>query len=201
MTQVEFDRVGEASTYICDFLESRLPNGGLSSKDRLSLAGDLTSIWAESVKTVRPGLGSGAHIASLRWVIRDDDLKLLDSILDGLKASAGAGFFILAGRTVTGSTVAAVSILAAFLKLAYNALTKGAILSPRDYSVIATLFNETNGLTEKEILDRLLSSEPNWTAEQVTECVVKLTRLPSGSGKVTLVWKSDDDGRWRVTGV
>jgi transposase-like protein len=37
-------------------------------------------------KTVQEIASKPAHIAALRWVIRDDDLKLLDSILDGLKA-------------------------------------------------------------------------------------------------------------------
>jgi len=136
----------------------------------------------------------------LRWVIRNDDLKLLDSVLDGLKTSAGAGFFVLGGLTVTGLTVATAGLFAGFLKLAYNAVSKGAILSSRDYSLIAALFGQSAGLTDQEILDRLIATEPGWTIEDVRERLTMLGETPSRSGKISLVWKSTD-ARWRTAGV
>jgi len=200
MGRTEFDSADTAIAHVSDILGRQL-SAMAPTQPALSLvARDLLSIWAEPVETVQPGRSRPAHIAALRWVIRDDDLKLLDSILDGLKASAGAGFFILGGLTVTGTTVAAVSLLAGTLKLTYNAISKGVTLSARDYSVIAALFGQSGGLTDQEILDRLLTAEPNWTLEQVREHLVALGEMPSRTGKISLIWKSSD-ARWRTAGV
>jgi hypothetical protein len=75
---------------------------------------------------------------------------------------------------VTGTAVAAAGLLAGTLKLTYNAISKGATLSARDYSVIAALLGQSDGLAEQEILDRLSLSESNWTVEQVRERLVAL---------------------------
>jgi hypothetical protein len=200
MARMEFDSADRAIAHVSGFLGRRFSELPPSQATLPLTARDLLSIWAEPEETVQPGRSRPAHIASLRWVNRDDDLKLLDSILDGLKASAGAGFFILGGLTVTATAVAAAGLLAGILKLAYNALSKGAILSPRDYSVIAALFGQTSGLTDQQILDRLLSSEQDWTLEQVREHLEALGEIPSRSGKISLVWKSTN-GRWRTAGV
>jgi hypothetical protein len=200
MGRIEFDSADKAIAHVSDFLGRQLAETTPTPSGLSLAARDLLAIWAQPVETVQPGRSRPAHVAALRWVIRDDDLKLLDSILDGLKASAGAGFFILGGLTVTGTAVAAAGILAGTLKLAYNAASKGATLSASDYSVIAALFGQSVGLTDQEILDRLSTSEPNWTIDQVRERLAALGEMPSRSGKVSLVWKAAD-GRWRTAGV
>lgn len=200
MGRMEFDSADEAIAHVSEFLRRQL-SAVTATPSGLSLAArDLLSIWAQPVETVQPGRSRPAHIAAFRWVIRDDDLKLLDSILDGLKASAGAGFFIFGGLTMTGTAVVAAGILAGTLKLAYNAVSKGAMLSARDYSVVAALFGQSGGLTDQEVLDRLSDSESNWTIDQVRERLAALGEMPSRSGKISLVWKAPDD-RWRTTGV
>ncbi len=200
MGQIEFDSADKATAHISDLLRRQLSVTDPTSSAFPLAARDLLSIWAQQAETVQPVRGRPAHIAALRWVIRDDDLKLLDAILDGMKASAGAGFFILGGLTVTGTAAAAAAIFAGMLKLAYNALSKGATLSVPDYSVIAVLFAQSGGLTDQEILDRLSTSEPNWTIDQVRERLAALGEIPSRSGKISLVWKGAD-GRWRTAGV
>jgi hypothetical protein len=200
MEQIEFNSAEKVTEYVSNFLRQRFPKTSLPPEALSLVARDMSPIWEELSETVRPARSRPAHVASFKWVIRNDDLKLLDSVLDGLKASAGVGFFILAGVTVTGGTVAAAGILAGFLKLAYNAASKGAILSTRNYSIIATLFGQPAGLTDQEILDRLLTTEPSWTIEEIREGLTMLSEIPSRSGKISLVWKSAD-AQWRTTGV
>jgi hypothetical protein len=38
-------------------------------------------------------------VKRFRWVVRNDDLNLVDGILEGLRGSASAGFFLAAGVT------------------------------------------------------------------------------------------------------
>jgi hypothetical protein len=200
MEQAEFNRAEDAIAYISEFLSRRLQDRSLSAGVSLLVAQDLVSIWAKPAETINPRRSSPAHLADLNYVIRNDDLKLLDSTLDGLKASAAAGFFILAGVGITGTAVATVGMLAGFLKLAYNAVTKGAILSKHNYSILAALFGEPAGLTDQAILDRLLTTEPDWTIEGIRDGLTMLTEVPSRSGKIAMVWKSTD-ARWRTTGI
>lgn len=200
MEAVEFDKNEDASAYLAGFLATRLSDSSVSSGSIPLLAQDLLSVWAVPVETVRPPNVRPAHIAGLKWVIRDEDLKVLDSILDGVKASAGAGFFAMAGITAVPHVVAGVGITAAFLKLAYNAVTKGVRLSPEDYSILATVIGKPSGLLAEEIYDRLAKVEPNWTVEAISQRLTSLTEIPNKSGKIALVWKSADN-RWRTTGV
>jgi hypothetical protein len=132
-------------------------------------------------------------------VIRDDDLKVLDTILDGLKASAGAGFFVLADLKPTATVVAAAGLLAGLVKLAYNAVSKGVVLSPADYSLLAILSKHRDGLSEEQLLDKLQQTSPDWTAEKVAAALVDLSEAASRSGKIALAWKSA--GKWRLAGV
>ena len=200
MEQAEFDSSDKATECLSDLLTSKLSGTSPSAIPVDLVAQDLLSIWASPLETVQPGRSRPAHIAGLRWVIRNDDLKLLDSILDGLKASAGAGFFLLGGLTMTGTAVAAAGLLAGFLKLAYNASSKGAILDARDYSVIAAMFGHPAGFTKEEILERLSVKEPDWTIDEVGKHLDRLSETPSRSGKIALVWKSADE-KWRTAGV
>ncbi len=196
--------VFNASTDVEGFLSAHIAGtqlgAALPASDCALLARELAPLWHEAVDTVRSPHARPAHVAGLRWVIRDEDLKLFDTILDGVKTSAGAGFFVLAGLTPIGATAAAIGIAAAFLKLIYNARKKGAFLSERDYSLIATLLSEPAGLTEEEILVRLSSAESGWTVAMVRESLAALADVSTASGRVSMVWKSAD-GRWRTAGL
>ncbi len=202
MEQVEFNSTDEATEYVADFLRNRLPETSLPPDLPSLVAQNLLPMWAKPAETVQPVRGRPAHVTRFRWVIRNEDLKLLDSVLDGLKASAAVGFFLIPAVSAAAALAAAAGIFAGLLKLAYNVVIKGAILSARNYSIIAALFNRPDGLTDQEILDQLIVAEPKlvWTIEDVREGLTMLSEIPSRSGKISLVWKSTD-GRWRTTGV
>src|SRR5271165_1358003 len=104
MGQLEFQDREKTTRYVSEFLQDRF-SGKLEVETCDSLARELITLWREpDPSAVRPPGARGAHVAAFRWVIRDDDLKVVDSILDGLKASAGAGFFVVAGVVGTAIT-------------------------------------------------------------------------------------------------
>jgi len=200
MTTDEYVDMDEAVMLITTHVQKKLADIGASSEFMPTVAGDLLSLWEEEVETVRVPGSRPTHIAALKWVIRNDDLKILDTVLDGLKASSGAGFFVLADRSISASIVAAAGLFAGVVKLAYNAVSKGVVLSSRDYSIIAALFDQDDGLTKEDLLSRLLLTQSNWTIDDVQTGLASLSETPSRNGKIQLVWKSADD-RWRTTGV
>lgn len=199
MSVREYTNADEVIVLIASHLAGKLsalptPPGAM----RLT-ATELSTIWSEPIQSVRPPGSRPAHIAALRWVIRDDDLKILDTILDGLKASAGAGFFVLADLKPTAAVVAAAGLLAGLVKLAYNAVSKGVVLSPPDYSMLAVLSKHGDGLSEEQLLEKLLQTGSDWTPEKIAAGLVNLSEAASRSGKIALAWKSA--GKWRLAGV
>ncbi len=200
MTQHEFQEEEDAVNYVvASFKEG--PTALTISEGLLpQLAREVVAMWIAPEETIQPRWSRPAHIAKFKWVIRDEDLKLLDSILDGMKAAAGANFFVLASSSLSGGTVAAVGIFACFLKLAYNARKKGVSLDPRAYSVFEVLSERRVGLTDKEILVALVEKDPSWTFEDVHRTLNTLSEAESSSGKIQLVWKKSDE-TWRLNGV
>jgi hypothetical protein len=194
----EFTRADDVIAFVASHLEGRLSD--LPTSANAAAAEQLSSIWSQPIQSVRPPGGRPAHIAALRWVIRDDDLKVLDTVLDGLKASAGAGFFVLTDLKPTAVVVAAVGLLAGVVKLAYNAASKGVVLSPDDYSIISALLKHKDGLTEEQLLEELRPADPGWTPEKTRSELARLAEAPSRSGKIALVWKTPDS-KWRTTGL
>src|SRR5258705_12288435 len=106
MTAGEYTSADEAGKFIALYLRQKVADNVPSSEAYKALAADLLSLWMEKVETVRPPGSRPAHVAALKWVIRDDDLKILDTVLESLKASAGAGFFVFANIPFTSTMVA-----------------------------------------------------------------------------------------------
>ena len=100
-------------------------------------------------------------VKSRRWVIRDDDINVLTTIADGVKAAASGGVLGLLGsvhdlgsltsdsrRAVVG---AAVSTFVAVLVLARRIARKGAVLTPDQLRVLCVL-KSSNGLSREELV-------------------------------------------------
>ena len=200
MTPGEYMIADEAVTVIALYISQKMADSALPSGLYDVIAADLLPLWMKKAATVHPPGSRPTHVAALRWVIRDDDLRILDTVLDSLKVSAGAGFFVLPNIASTATIVAAAGLFTGIVKLAYNATSKGVALSPHHYSIISTLFGQRDGLTDEDLLSRLLRSQDDWTIDGVRAGLATLSEAPSRSGKIALVWKSADD-RWRTTGV
>src|SRR5688572_5653618 len=102
-----------------------------------------------------PPPGAAAFMMPVtRWIVRDDDLKLLEALIDGCKAGAAAGFFMpsVAATAVTTSTT---GIVTALLKLGRQAWRKGRRLTPLQFAVLGAIKSRRDGLAEPEVLPQV----------------------------------------------
>lgn len=189
-----FDNRDAAAAWVVASLRS---SDWLTVEDRALIASELLPLWQAPLDTVRPARGRPAHVAAFHWVIRDDDLKLLDSIIEGIKVAATAGFFLVPlGSTALGVAVA--GLATAFLKVAYNAWTRGVKLTPKDYALFASLKQSQAGVTVEDLAVKFGSQDEAWTPDAVRAGLTRLMEAPSPSGRIGLVWQTE--GRWRVAG-
>jgi hypothetical protein len=138
-------------------------------------------------------------IPVVRWVIKDDDLKLIEALTDGFKAGAAAGF--LAGQPVKGAVAGGVvGIVAAAVKLGRQIAKKGRRLSRLEYSVIAALNGIDVGLTESQLLTWLVA-QSSYTAGEIQGAIKRLEAIALPDGTVTALISRDADGKLRVAGI
>jgi hypothetical protein len=95
-----FETPESARKAISDNVISRL---GLEAANVDAIVDAVLPIWEEAQQIVRAPGAKGLQIPAIRWVIPDDDLRLFDAILDGVKAAAGTGFFFLAVQSPSPS--------------------------------------------------------------------------------------------------
>jgi hypothetical protein len=90
-------------------------------------------------------------IPGIRWVIKDSDLALFNSIIDSVKAAVPAG--LLAGSVTQGAILgSALGVMVIVLKSAHRALKKGVILTPLQYEVLVALRSTAPSGVEKHQL-------------------------------------------------
>jgi hypothetical protein len=197
------DRVFETSESAITVIRAHLAtHSKLMGAELDAIAEGLLPTWEDRQAVVRPPGTSALMIGSLRWVIRDDDLRLLDSILDGLAVSAGAGFFLLPKVPLTEALSAVVGIVVALVKLGQQIRLKGIWLQPSEYAVLATLHHAgQSGLSDLTLLSSLNRQRKHWTRKTLSRQLEILTDKPANDGtKVALVYKFAD-GRWRTSGI
>ena len=148
----------------------------------------------------RPPGASPALVRHARWVIRDDDLKLLDALLDGVKASASAGFFHSLDVKDPTKWASLAAILAALFKIIQQATTKGARLDARYFQVVAEL-HSSDGLKRDQLLARLRAHDSTWTSEELDSVLQRLSKYPTRDGS-TRAFVSERPGEvWSAAGV
>jgi hypothetical protein len=187
----------EALRRVIGALEVKLEGLLPSAVPAHDLAAELMPLWKRPTETIAAPGSRPAWLPG-KIVVRDEDLKLLDAVLDGLKASVGVGFF-LSGAPAVASATAATGIAAVLIKLIYNAAMKGVALNGRSHAVLAALAAHRGGLTAVEIAELLAPDDPTLNTAAVNEILIGLSAAPARSGKVALVWEAS--GRWRTTGV
>lgn len=142
--------------------------------------------------------GLGFIIPRYRWIIRDDDLKLLDAVSEGFKSAGAAGFFF---HAVHGGPLASAigGIVVASVRLVRQARNKGAIVSPAELRILIVLKTNPDGLTPPEVAAILSQSVPTTDAD-VRQVLNRLAKYAVGDGSTTPFVAEDGDGRWRVNG-
>lgn len=144
----------------------------------------------------RPRGGLGMVVG--RYVIRDDDLSLLDALRAAVLAAAPTSFFLDAPTTasVTG-------LLAAVVTVADRLRRKGARLGPIPLHVLMCLRASPRRLSAAEVAHRLnaASDDRPWTVDEAERELVGLQSVPLGDGSVASLVSRDADGRWATAGV
>lgn len=165
------------------------------------LAADLLPLWKEQ-PSAAPAPGSLGALLPARYVIPDHDLKIVETCVSVLTATAGANYFLpQLGGAAKGLAAPITGIIVAVLKLAYN-LRLAVRLEARDFAVVALLSRaRADGMSSAALLDALRRSWPDLTEQKLESSLKAMTACATVSGtKTTLVWR-DEAGIWRANGV
>jgi hypothetical protein len=134
----------DAEKECVDFLASRFAQVGVPRDAIKAYVEHSDEVKRVETPTAPPGGFPVLLPKSL--AIRDDDLKILDALIDGLKAAAGAGFFLLV-FTGPQATAAIAGVLMAGARLIRQLWTKSVSLSPDDHRILFILKSpSTNSL-------------------------------------------------------
>ncbi len=129
------------------------------------------------------------------WVIRDDDLALVDSLWAGVTAAAGANFI---QHSLSASAL--VGIVAAVFKTVRKAVRKGVSLGPLQFCLLLGLRRSSRGLTVSETTAWVNmaagSDSADLTEDSIREELNALTRVRLDDGSVAALAMEDHEGRW-----
>jgi biotin operon repressor len=131
-------------------------------------------------------------VKGLKWVIRDDDLKLFDAFIKAVSAAAAAGFFMKADIPATAMT----SLVTTVCTLVYNVARKGAKLTDAQCQTLLALKAHNAAVTES-----VLASELGISEAEVGETLSHLKAVRLADGTVVAIVAQDGGKRWMAAGV
>ena len=97
-------------------------------------------------------------IPRINWIIKNEDLQLIDSLLEGLKTAAGVSFFMAPSIDSSKTWPAIIGIFSTVFKLARNVKNKSKIIDSTNFKILLLLKLDKDGL-ELNYLHYLLNSE------------------------------------------
>jgi hypothetical protein len=142
-------------------------------------------------------VAEGLTISGLKWVIKNDDLDLLDCASKGFLA--GTGMYAATSGSAFATAIA--GGIAAVFKVCRQAIRKGAFLDPLQFKALAIL--KRVGPCEIEQLVTELNAvrsedEEPWQAETATSELVRLSKTRLSDGSLARLVDQDGEGRWSV---
>jgi hypothetical protein len=184
------------------FLQSRVPLSREAWSDGKvgALFSDLGIIAKEPIEEPPPPGGYPYLAKRFRWVIRNDDLNLLDCILEGLRGTASAGFFLAAGVSAPAEWGAVVGLVAGLFKICRSVLLRGQQLSPDLFAVLIALKNG-GPATADELTGRLLKTDPKWSTATIQGILDALKAVPMSDGTVRQLVSKGYNEQWQVSGL
>jgi len=163
---------------------------------------ELLVLWKKQDEAA-PTPGKHGAFLPFRYVIPDQDLKLLETVTSVLTTAAGVGFLLpeLGYDPKKGVTAAVTGVIVALVKLTQN-LQLSVHLDDRDYTLVALLSRGgAKGLSVGDLFKTLKHRFPNITNEIVSARLNALMTCATIKGtKSALTWKDADD-MWHVNGV
>jgi hypothetical protein len=145
--------------------------------------------------------GPTAERLKFRWVIRDDDLNLLSSILSGAKSTGGVAAlkFIFGGISMAPAMLAA--IVATVFVFIYKARKKGVTLTDLQFQIVRALKSSKTGMSVDQI-GKWLSWAKRKTSRRMIEATLnELTKVRLKDGTVVPLVTQDAHGLWSATGI
>jgi len=133
----------------------------------------------------------GFSLRLRNWVIRPDDLKLLETLKTTLIAFASANF-VISQVPVSGLT----SIAIGLLEILWKSYRKGAHITSQQVQVMALLEQATAPVFVGDLVKYLqIVKGEEWTEALVREVLSQLQQVHSRSGLISFV-ESTSDNRW-----
>jgi hypothetical protein len=136
-----------------------------------------------------------------RWMIRDQDLNLIDGIGAILEGTAtGVALGLTTGSLGYGMIAPALAVLTNMVKLAINMRNKGVTLDNEDFLIMTALRDHPSGASVVQLQEALGKHFHDKASEDIEVRLERLARYPARAGQIELAWK-DADGVWRTKDV
>lgn len=167
-------------------IQGRLGLDTGAAQDHLS--GALVDLFEAADESPRQ---DGFDLRVKHWVIRSDDLKLMEVIKTVAIVFSSANFMI-SNLTFSGIT----SVTIGILEVLRNAYRKGARIEPELVQVMIVLEHAKEPVAVSEIARSLISiNEGEWDEASVRHALTRLREVHTREGLVAFVETTDDD-RW-----
>jgi hypothetical protein len=155
--------------------------------------------FLDNVVTGKDARFAAGQIGFQHWIIKDDDLKLLEQLIP-------AAMSIITFLSVAGAPVAVLVAGIAFstIGIANKFRTKGIVLDAADFNVLMTL--RQAGPSKSSRIAELLSGlhiygKDVWDENRVIAVLNKLKLLPQNDGTTATIVNESSDGRWSAAGI
>jgi hypothetical protein len=145
--------------------------------------------------------GRRAVFAPARWVIRNQDLDLVNTIGSILQGTATAGTLLHAANAVGAGMIAPALLIATYVsKLVINLYKRGVTLSDFEYRALCAIRESNQGLTADQLANALKRAGIDASPENTQHVLNRLSQYPAASEDISLVWRSHDD-HWHTKDV
>ena len=194
---LEFETLADGMDHMNRHFQQRW---GVPKEAAAALTAGIEIVVEQPTDEPPPPGGYPVLVKRLGWVIRNEDLGLADSILDGIRAASSAGFFLAAGITAPAEWGACIGLATSVFKLFRNALRRGRRLEP-DLFTFITALKLAGPMSEQQLANMLDSVKSPWDLLRVEHTIQALKSLPMRDGISRALVSQDHDGRWRLADI
>lgn len=164
----------------------------------------LTSTIKENLETVREFPECKPNTMAflfpvLHYVVKDDDVQVMDSLIKAFSTTASVGYFADASMAVDKLQTAAVGLFGTLLTVYRNLKKKGKTLPQRDFKILLCLKNNPD--IELDYLHHLLQEKDiiidNGELQEILTGFMSLY-MNDGSKRELII---EENGRYRTSGI
>jgi hypothetical protein len=191
MQQINFRTEAEIDTFLKKYI-CRI-SGIEEPYDRL-----LSKYIKEDIREMElPDLENGfigLMVPRFRYVIKREDLPVLESLFDGLKTAAGANFFMAVSKEdINKIWAAAIGVFCTLYKLYKNIRNKGKVLPSLEFQVLLCLKNYPEGLELNYLRFLLEQNNIILSEEELAQLLLGLNKvyMQDGSKKELVIMEDN----------